>query len=100
MADVEEPAVQTFCLVCPAQRTPVDACAVRCVLRCGSPGPHPDGPHPTSCRNRRSLPTTEPITEVLMEKRSDAGHPFAASAALTTAETVRRGWSTQHTKGS
>lgn len=35
-----------------------------------------------------------------MEKRSDAGHPFAASAALTTAETVRRGWATQHTKGS
>jgi hypothetical protein len=80
--------------------------------RCGAfygapiPGRTPTtGRTPTSCRNRRSLPnhrakTTEPTTEVLMEKRSDAGHPFAGSAALTTAETVRRGWSAQHTKGS
>ncbi|MEU5341783.1 MULTISPECIES: hypothetical protein [unclassified Streptomyces] len=70
--------------------------------RCGAfygapiPGPHPDElPEPAV-----SPPTTEPITEVLMEKRSSAGRPFAGPAAPTTAETVRRGWSTQHTKGS
>lgn len=74
--------------------------------RCGAfYGAAIPGRTPTNCRNRRSLPnhrarTTERTTEVLMEKRSSAGHPFADPVAFARAGTVRRGWSTQHTKGS
>ena len=79
--------------------------------RCGAfygaaiPGPHPGqlpepavSPQPPSQNHRAK--TTEPTTEVLMEKRSSAGRPFADPVAFAPAGTVRRGWPTQHTKGS